>query len=103
MHVLSALLLELTVVNDCFYRVRNLYDYIAILDPDEIFLPVKENERTWHDIFKNFEELPQYDAFAVRSVTYPHFDDEISDFIPEYHYMLHHVQVISICIQIFVK
>lgn len=93
LHCLNSRILELAVINDCFYRIRNFYEYIAILDLDEIFLPVNENEKTWHDLFRNFEELPKYDAYAVRSVTYPPGDGKIVDFIPEYHYMLQHVQV----------
>jgi Glycosyltransferase family 92 len=93
LHVGDSLLLELTVVNDCFYRVRNLYEYIAILDPDEIFLPVKEKENNWHDLFKNFESFPKQDAYAIRSVTYPPGDGKVLDSIPEYYYMLQHVQV----------
>lgn len=92
-YVRNSLLLELTVINDCFYRVRNLYEYIAILDIDEIFLPVKENDTNWHDLFKHFESFPESDAYAIHSVTYPPKVGKALDFIPKYFYMLQQVQV----------
>lgn len=93
LHVRDSLFLELSVVNDCFYRVRNLYDYIAILDTDEIFLPVKTSDNDWHDLLKNFEDFPKTDGYAIRSVMYPPRDGKVHDSIPEYYYMLQRTQV----------
>ena len=92
-HVHSSLFLELSVVNDCFYRVRNLYDYIAILDPDELFLPVQKNDENWHDLLKHFVDVPKTDGFAIRSVAYPPGDGKTHDSISKYFYMLQHTQV----------
>jgi hypothetical protein len=93
LHVRDSLFLELSVVNDCFYRVKNLYDFVAILDPDEIFLPLKESDRNWHDLLKNFEDYPKTDGYAIRSVMYPPGDGKVHDSIPGYMYMLQHTQV----------
>jgi hypothetical protein len=95
LHVRDSLFLELSVVNDCFYRVKSLYDYVAILDPDEIFLPLKETDRNWHDLLENFKEFPKTDGYAIRSVMYPPGDEKLHDSIPEYYYMLQHTQVSS--------
>jgi hypothetical protein len=86
-------LLQMNVINDCFYKVRNLYDYIAILDFDEVIMPVKEQDRTWQDILSHLDRtFLHYDSISSANVYYPHHEVEIFKDIPNHHYMLLHVQ-----------
>ena len=85
---------EINIVNDCFYRVRNLYEMIAIIDTDEIIMPMRENETSWLNFVDNFVVRSNLsDLYSFRSVTFnPHMHDKNTE-LPKYHYMLQHTQV----------
>ena len=40
-------------INDCFYRNRLLYDYIAVLDIDDVIMPMGLNN--WHELLDLIE------------------------------------------------
>lgn len=80
-------------INDCFYRVKNLYDYVLIIDTNEVVLPMKQNDETWHDLFQRLNESEKTDAFMAQSVSYSFEEGEKFENIPEYQYMLTHVEV----------
>lgn len=86
-------IIEMNALNDCFYRVRNLYDYVVILDPDEVIMPVKESDNSWHDmLLNNFDMSMKYDSLCAESVYYPRSAIETFDDIPKYHIMLQRIQ-----------
>lgn len=86
-------LLQMNVMNDCFYKVKNLYEYVAIFDPDEVIFPVNEEDRTWDDMFKRLDSsFFICDAFAAPNAYFPHKKLKPYDDIPLHNYMLQHVQ-----------
>lgn len=91
LRTISSFVLEAAVINDCFYRVKNLYKYIAILDPDEMIMPVNESHRSWHDLLQSVP--PSYDFYASRMITFPHLDQKPFEGVPQTTYMLYHVEV----------
>jgi Glycosyltransferase family 92 len=85
--------IERNLLNDCFYRNKNLYEYIAIIDPDEFFMPlIHEN---WHDLLSNLKNKENQDYFYFSYVWFVH-NTSIKDIngIPSHFYMLQHIQVI---------
>lgn len=85
-------LLETNLINDCFYRVRNLYEYVAVLDADEVIMPVLETDRNWEDMFNSFDKSIKPDSYSFENVYYPNVDAEPLDEVPKYHHMLQHIQ-----------
>jgi Glycosyltransferase family 92 len=91
LRTLPTLILEAAVINDCFYRTKNLYKYLAILDPDEVIIPINESNRSWHDLLQNVP--PSYDVYFQRLITYHNTESKPIEGIPDYLYMLRHVHV----------
>ena len=86
-------LLQMNVMNDCFYQVKNLYDFVAIFDPDEVIMPVMDEDRTWEDMFTRLDSsFFSSDAFAVENTYFPHQNLKPFENIPTHNYMLQHVQ-----------
>ena len=46
---------ELIPYNDCLYRNMYRYEYIALLDIDEVIMPIEEDN--WSDLMKKVKEL----------------------------------------------
>jgi hypothetical protein len=84
--------LEVNTLTDCFYRVKNLYDYVAILDFDEVITPVMPDDFTWEDIIKRANVLEYQDALLSQNVYYPEVNAEPFDEVPKFMYILQHVQ-----------
>lgn len=89
---------ELIPYNDCLYKNLYSYEYIALLDIDEVIMPVKTN--SWQELMKVV--LPK--ALAIKNETRASYnvrnvyflDDLIHDHgwfkdIPKYMHMLQHV------------
>ena len=86
--------LELNMINDCFYRVRHLYKYLAIVDPDEIITPVKPEIKTWHELLESIDlEGKKYDAYLSHNLIFPNVEAPLNPDIPPYHYILQHTRV----------
>ena len=83
---------EVTVQTDCFYRVKNLYDYVAILDFDELIMPVMEEDMTWEDIIRRVDAQEYIDAYISQNAHYPEVGAEPIENIPKYMHMLQHIQ-----------
>jgi Glycosyltransferase family 92 len=96
LRILPTIILEHAVINDCFYRTKNLYKYIAVLDPDEVIMPLDESDRSWHDLFQRFNN--SYDVFRQNMIFYPSLGESFIEGIPQHNYMLQHVQVSEILI-----
>jgi Glycosyltransferase family 92 len=86
-------LLQMNVMNDCFYKVKDLYEFVVILDPDEVIMPVIKEDKSWQDIFNHLDPVFFHsDSISNANVYYPHQKSEIVKYIPKHHYMLQHVQ-----------
>ena len=91
--------LEINLLHDCLYRVKNLYEYIVVVDTDEVIMPMLENHKTWHDLVKQIKNTyrRELDAYVAKYVTYLHYDqknhDDGMEEIPEHLYMLRHIYV----------
>lgn len=89
--------LELNLLNDCFYRTKNIYKHVAVLDLDEIIMPAKAGDRNWHDIVSNIPDSENRDYINVPFFFFPHNDSFSKEQnIPAYLHMLQHVQVSKI-------
>ena len=55
---------ELIPYNDCLYRNMYRYKYIALLDIDEVILPIEEHN--WSDLMKNVQLLAENIANQVK-------------------------------------
>lgn len=90
----DGMMLEIVIINDCFYRIRNLYEYIVVIDPDEALVPTKSENRIWEDIFKNLQDdNKNVDVFLTEDHIFPHLNDPVNPNYPEYLYMFQHMKV----------
>ncbi|KAF3424446.1 hypothetical protein E2986_04660 [Frieseomelitta varia] len=89
---------ELIPYNDCLYKHMYEYEYIALLDVDEVIMPVKD--ATWQDLMKRVMEKAlkirneTRASYNVRNVYF--LDDLLHSHgffkdIPKYMHMLQHV------------
>ena len=62
---------EKNMLTDCFYRVKNLYEYIAILVMDEVIWPVNEDDMTWDDLIRRVNSSKYKDTYISTNVYYP--------------------------------
>jgi Glycosyltransferase family 92 len=86
-------LLQMNVMNDCFYKVKDLYEFVVILDPDEVIMPVVKEDKSWQDMLSHLSDsFLNSDAFSVANVYFPHQKLNPYKDIPSYSYMLQHVQ-----------
>lgn len=89
-------LLQMNLINDCFYRTKNLYEHIVVLDCDEAIVPILDNDKTWSDLLNSFkkthiyEEMP--DTIVVENYFYPELGEAQFENIPKHHYMLQHIK-----------
>lgn len=101
--------IEKNLLNDCFYRNKNIYEFIAVLDLDEVIMPVKETDRNWNDLLGNFKNKEQKDYFFFSYAFFENKTSKIKDeSVPSHFYMLHHTEVkisrsflLQILIQVF--
>lgn len=68
----TQLFFEDMLFNDCFYRNMYLFDWLAIIDIDELIAPVK-NLTKWSDILKNVDNSSEIEGYGFRNLFY--FDD----------------------------
>ncbi|XP_037931752.1 uncharacterized protein LOC119666542 [Teleopsis dalmanni] len=95
---LSNILHELIAYNDCFYKHMYRYDYIALIDTDEVLMPL-DPLSNWHDIVevvRSAEEKNRHNFTNIcfRNVYFPEYSNlgRYTRTIPEYFYMLQHVK-----------
>lgn len=82
------------ILNDCFYRIRNLYKYIAIIDQDEVMIPLKATDFNWRDMMKSIGKSSDGHYFPMS--LFLDVGEKPIPGIPFYSYMLQHVKVCSI-------
>jgi Glycosyltransferase family 92 len=85
-------MIEMNMLTDCFYRVKNLYDYVAVLDFDEVIMPVNEADMSWEDILKRFNDSEYHDAYISENLYYPEVGADPIEEVPSFMYMLQHIQ-----------
>ena len=85
-------LYQVNDLTDCFYRVKNLYDYVAVLDFDEVIMPMLSSDKTWEDLVTRANFIPFRDVYIASNVYYPNKPPSPHKGIPEFMYMLQHIQ-----------
>uniref|UniRef100_T1IJ89 Glycosyltransferase family 92 protein n=1 Tax=Strigamia maritima TaxID=126957 RepID=T1IJ89_STRMM len=80
---------EVIPYNDCFYRNVHLYDYIALLDVDEIILPTSPNSFTWNDMMSSVTDRNK-DAICARNIYFYEKLETKNNHIPRHLHMLRH-------------
>lgn len=94
-HIQQKRLNELIAYNDCFYKNMQLYDFIALLDVDEVIMPKKD--MTWNQLLKRVlkKATTQHTSFYVTNTYFLDVnkgEDNWIKTIPKYMHMLQHVQ-----------
>lgn len=84
--------LQVIVQTDCFYKVKNLYDFVAFLDMDEVIIPTMDEDLTWEDMLKRTNLSDPKDAYISRNLYYPEVGAKAIEGIPSFMYMLQHVE-----------
>lgn len=85
---------QLLVQQDCLYRNMYNYEYIVVMDIDEIIMPLAA--RTWKDLLKDVPRYWRKQATSFCALNYWFYDDDMypsqnySD-VPFYLHMLKHV------------
>ncbi|XP_055611812.1 uncharacterized protein LOC129758338 [Uranotaenia lowii] len=91
---------ELIPYNDCLYKNMYRYEYIALLDIDEVIMPKLEEDRTWRDLMNRVVEKSfkvrndSHHSFNVRNVYFfdqDQHDHEWAKDVPRYMHMVQHV------------
>ncbi|XP_059469005.1 uncharacterized protein LOC132192846 [Neocloeon triangulifer] len=92
-------LLELIQYNDCMYKHMYMYDFVVVVDVDEVILPLSTD--TWYDLIykktipKVANVKPPPAGFVVRNLIFADDKAELQDWypdIPRYMYLLQNVQ-----------
>jgi hypothetical protein len=97
---------EVIPYNDCMYRNMNTYQYVTLLDIDEVIMPLQHY--TWSEMMEAFkkstvESNETYGAFTFRNIYFlddllalnqTDAHDQLSDLIdiPQHMHMLRHVR-----------
>lgn len=88
---------ELIPYNDCFYRNIYSYEYVVLMDIDEIIMPVKDNN--WTSLLKRVQANSEAtrDKWASFNVQNVYFLSNLTPAdshpeIPQYMHMLRHTQ-----------
>lgn len=85
--------LQMLILNDCFYRVKDLYEHIVLIDPDEMVVPLPETDFTWQDILNRLNKtFYESDSIGFANIYFPNLREKYFSDIPTYNYMLQHVK-----------
>lgn len=86
---------EIIPYNDCLYKNMYMYDFIALLDIDEVIIP--KHDMTWGELMQRvlyksrLVKNGTYPSYNVRNVYFLHENRTLYDDIPQYMLMLQHV------------
>lgn len=89
---------EVIPYNDCLYRNMYRHQYVAVVDTDEVLMPLA-NFTNWHELMNYAETITTDDgckkfaSFCFRFAYFPRYPEKLlySSSIPEHFYMLQHV------------
>ncbi|KAM7350268.1 uncharacterized protein ACRADG_008883 [Cochliomyia hominivorax] len=94
----SYILHEVIPYNDCLYRNMYRYNYVAVVDTDEVLMPLG-NITNWRDLMDFGETITtdncqNFASYCFRCIYFPRYPEKprFSQQIPEYFYMLQHVE-----------
>ncbi|XP_037931758.1 uncharacterized protein LOC119666547 [Teleopsis dalmanni] len=92
---------ELIAYNDCLYRNMYKYNYLALIDVDEIIMPLGKLIN-WHELLEVAKSIKDpkctnFASYCFRNVYFPRFEGKppYSEEVPPYFYMLQHVIRVS--------
>lgn len=92
-----ASLIQINLFTDCFYRIRNLYKYVVIIDVDELLIPTQKDVKNWHELLEQISKIAANDTdlFSFKMITFPNVknDDSSLKNIPNHNYILRHIKV----------
>jgi hypothetical protein len=91
MHSYQDLLMQMNMLNDCFYRIRNVYDFLVLIDPDEVIVPVQTSDQTWDQMLHRVDLTEKRCSYQSQNFFYPPTRSIFSE-VPRHNYMLQHVQ-----------
>lgn len=89
---------ELIPYNDCLYKNMYMYEFIALLDIDEVIMP-KHDDQTWHDLMNRVrpkalklknETFPSYNVRNVYFLDEHQHEHGWAKGVPKYMHMLQH-------------
>ena len=86
-------MLQVMQHTDSFYRARNLFKYFVALDTDEVIIPMRPEDRTWHDLMHRYDVTDG--TVSIMSYNTIFSDSGMQSYpdIPKHHYMLQHTEV----------
>lgn len=86
---------ELASINDCFYKHMYEFDFLAIIDIDELIVPVRPEDKSWKDLMhrqltksKSASSYSSYNSFFLLDNIH---SKDIEPEIPEDMFFLKHV------------
>eukprot|EP00099_Drosophila_melanogaster_P010871 NP_001285181.1 uncharacterized protein Dmel_CG12715, isoform B [Drosophila melanogaster] len=88
-----AMIIEVLLYNDCLYRNLYDFDFVAVVDVDEVIMPLGEH-RTWQDLLTHLQvqdvNSTTRSSYCFRNV---YFSKQlpVDESIPEQFFMLRHV------------
>ncbi|XP_013103202.2 uncharacterized protein LOC106084205 [Stomoxys calcitrans] len=88
---------EVVPYNDCLYRNMYLYKYVAVIDVDEILMPLGKYSN-WSQLMEYGEKITNpnckhFASYCFRCIYFPQYAEKpvYSKDIPPYFYMMQHV------------
>lgn len=85
-------MLEVNMINDCFYRVQNLYEFVAVVDFDEVLMPLNKTDMNWNDLMERRNMSKEGDYYAFENIQFPDLAPPPHRGIPTYMHMLQHTR-----------
>lgn len=79
---------EGNTLNDCFYRVKNLYEYLVVMDFDEVVMPMNVKDMNWFDLNKRINWREDLDFVRIQMVRFPEVEISSPKCFPDYFYIL---------------
>lgn len=79
-HTTQRRVLEINLLHDCLYRVKNLYEYVVVIDTDEVIIPMIEGHENWTDLIIYLESSKKggRDYYAAKYVGYLPYNESLT-------------------------
>jgi hypothetical protein len=85
-------MIEALLHTDCLIQ-DGRFEFLAVLDVDEVIIPRKSEDYTWHDLMKRFDYDKGYTSITPYNIIMPDLGLPLHADIPKYHYILQHTMV----------